>query len=29
MSTQPVARFTDAEIAQANFVRDEKGNILD
>lgn len=29
MSTTPVARFTDSEIAQANYVRDENGKILD
>lgn len=29
MSIEPVARFTDAEIAQANYVRDENGNVLD
>jgi hypothetical protein len=28
MSTEPVARFTDAEVAQANYVRDENGNVL-
>ena len=28
MSTEPMARFTDAEIAQANYVRDENGNVL-
>ena len=29
MSTTPVARFTDSEIAQANYVRDENGKVLD
>ncbi len=29
MSTDPVARFSDAEMAQANYMRDENGNILD
>lgn len=29
MSTDPVARFSDAEMAQANYMRDENGNVLD